>query len=280
MKRVLLSIGLVILIIVSFRFSILWGLLSGHTSLFDNQDSETNVMTFNESGQRDTVNYELDAFKKLDVSRAIDVTVYSSDEYKVILSVNERLADDVIVKVDGDTLKMSVKNSIDSIFSNEVSAEVYMPIISEIDLSSASDMTIDEDMAFEDHLKMDVDSASKLILYGNVQKADIEVGGASDLYGSIQADEMKLEIHGASKAEIEGYSDRLDLDLSGASDANMDQFEANELKADISGASKAHLVVRESLESEVSGASDLLYEGNPSLKNISTDVSSQLRQVN
>jgi hypothetical protein len=74
-------------------------------------------------------------------------------------------------------------------------------------------------------------------------------------------------VAGASKVSLSQFSNQqISANVSGASE--LDAFSMSSKKAiiDVLGASKAKISVTDNLEANVSGASQLLYRGNPSLK--------------
>ncbi len=283
MRKFLVTALVVILVVVSFRFTILWQLFSGHSGIHILGDGTngSEIENITEVGDKETVNYELDRdFDHLDISRAVEAYVHFADEYKVILNVDKKISNNVIVKVEDDTLVISVENRIHSINRDQIVVDIYMPQVSGLKVSEASKVTIDQEMVYSDNLDIDVEEASKLDLYATSENVDIEVNSASKLSGSIDSENLQLDILEASKVDLVGQAENLELDVSDASHAKMDEFQANNLKAELSSASNAELKVKDTLESKITGASDLSYEGNPSLDNIDTDFISHLRQVN
>jgi hypothetical protein len=96
----------------------------------------------------------------------------------------------------------------------------------------------------------------------NIEK--VQTSGASKLSASgISNDEFSLDTSGASKIALAGTTQHLNIDVSGAS--NIDAEALNAIRADIdaSGASKIAVSVSGELHSSASGASRIVYTGDP-----------------
>lgn len=108
---------------------------------------------------------------------------------------------------------------------------------------------------------------------------NIDLSGASELKGDMEADRLIVKLTGASLARLSGKTNELQLNSSGASDFKSPGLSTESCIADISGASDADVTVTNSLKVKASGASDFNYRGNPLKTQIeksgSSDVSSK-----
>lgn len=94
--------------------------------------------------------------------------------------------------------------------------------------------------------------------------SSLEVSGASELTANnIKTDVLTVDSSGASKVYINGEAAKLNADVSGATKIDAEKLTVAEANVDASGASKVTLNVTGTLNSEASGASKILYTGNP-----------------
>jgi hypothetical protein len=82
--------------------------------------------------------------------------------------------------------------------------------------------------------------------------------------------QLNLDISGASSLRLYGLGDELEAKVSGASTLSAFDYPVRESILDASGASHAKVTVSDDLDVIATGASSILYRGNPS---ITTNVS-------
>ena len=201
------------------------------------------------SGRRVTVNEELSGFSKVDASSAFEVEVTSSDEYSVLLTVDEKVEPYLDVRVEGDTLHIGVQP--DPTFagaSQPLTAQVSMPRLTGVALSGASNATVEG--------------------FASDERLDVDLSGASHLKGEIEAGAVRFEVSGASILTLSGAGGQTTLEVSGASQANLQQFAVADASIKLSGASRAAVNASGKIDADVSGASTLHYTGTPTMGSI------------
>lgn len=80
---------------------------------------------------------------------------------------------------------------------------------------------------------------------------------------NVRADNFELDLNGASKVSLQGEAATFVADMSGASNLDAENFLTAKTVVEASGASKAAVFVTETLTADASGASKILYTGNP-----------------
>ena len=227
----------------------------------------------------------------ISASSVFEVEVSKSNVGRVTVTAPKRTLEHLIVKYDNGTLKLRVENGY-SFSSNKpargknlrgpVKVTVEAIKLSKIDLSGASSLTLkdsfNEDECFIDlsgaskaklnnlsarKIKYDVSGASNLIQSGSFTEADIDASGASKVKITGNIVNLTADISGASSVDVDGKGESVNVDASGASHFNGEDFTVNSAKVDLSGASKGRVRVLKSIKGELSGASKLIYSGNP-----------------
>ena len=93
---------------------------------------------------------------------------------------------------------------------------------------------------------------------------NLQISGASRVsVTGLDNDSLNVDSSGASKISCEGRTKNLIADLSGASNFDGEKFNADKASIDGSGASKATINVKNDLRADMSGASKVVYYGNP-----------------
>lgn len=104
----------------------------------------------------------------------------------------------------------------------------------------------------------------------------VDLSGASDMKGKIDAKTLKVEISGASSATISGNAPTLDVQATGASDFKGYDLITNFCDAKASGASSINITVNKELNADASGASSVRFKGDGLIRDIKTSGASNV----
>ena len=167
------------------------------------------------------------------------------------------LAEYLDVRVRGNELQVAMKRSHSYSPSDDgMRAVISMPELTGLDLSGASEATLSG--------------------FSSQKDLSIDLSGASELKGQITAANVAFDLSGASEMSLKGTGQHGKLDLSGASQAALFEFQLQSAQANLSGASKAKVHVVKRLDISASGASDLIYAGEPEMGMVSTSGASSV----
>ena len=204
------------------------------------------------SGVTKVLTKEVSAFDKVDVSGAIDVIVNIGNKSEVVIEADSAIMPYVVTEVKDRELRIYNKGIIGSFNfkNNKIVVTITTPSILELESSGACDVTIND-------LKTDMFKVS--------------LSGACDLIGSFECNVLDFESSGSSDSKLKGKVKDCNIELSGASDIKALDLEVDNLKIEGSGSSNVEINVQNSLDVELSGASELRYKGEP--KYIKTDMS-------
>lgn len=204
------------------------------------------------SGVTKVLTKEVSAFDKVDVSGAIDVIVNIGNKSEVVIEADSAIMPYVVTEVKDRELRIYNKDIIGfyNFKNNKILVTITTPSILELESSGACDVTIND-------LKTDMFKVS--------------LSGACDLIGSFECNVLDLEASGSSDSKLRGKVKNCNIELSGACDIKALDLEVDSLKIEGSGSSNVEITVQNSLDVELSGASELRYKGEP--KYIKTDMS-------
>lgn len=137
-------------------------------------------------------------------------------------------------------------------------------------------------IAVPDLNKIEAGSASNIITEGVLKAAnlDIALSGASDFRGHVEVDFLKLAASGSSDIYIKGKADRVEVALSGASDFNGRALVVRVCEIAASGSSDAQISVIEQIKASASGSCDIVYYGNPKVKEHAATRGASIKQRN
>ncbi|MCF8268228.1 MAG: DUF2807 domain-containing protein [Ignavibacteriales bacterium] len=109
-----------------------------------------------------------------------------------------------------------------------------------------------------------------LVIYTKSLEALVCSGANKVEATDLKSDEFNLEVSGAGDTKIAGECRNFTVSISGAGNLEAADFKAKKVHISISGAGNAEIYAAEGIDATVSGASKLIYYGNP--KDVDTDI--------
>ena len=187
------------------------------------RDAQT--VKFNGPVVTDTLN--LKDFQTILVNGQGDVTFVQDDEFLVVLTANEGVAEKLDCRVEKGTLILEPEKEY-RIRAKKYAFEVHAPYLTRLTVNGAADLKLGP-YADEEDLRLEVNGAGDVSCQQvNVPKLKIVVNGAGDIDAlDIQVDELVVEVNGAGDAKLTGEARKAILHLSGAGD-----IDASRLKTD------------------------------------------------
>ncbi|MBI5034209.1 MAG: DUF2807 domain-containing protein [Chloroflexi bacterium] len=207
------------------------------------------------SGKLTTKNFEFADFQSVDVGSTFQADVSQSDTFSVSITADDNLFD--YIKVDKSGSKLSIRFDYRGGYTRgTLKAKITMPTLEALRISGASTGNVSE--------------------FKLSKPATLDASGASTLIGSFVADRIDVHVSGASKANLQGNANAADLKADGASTLNLNDFSLDSASVSLSGASNARISVKSKLDYNLSGASHLTYDGNPTIGRSSSSGASSV----
>jgi hypothetical protein len=202
--------------------------------------------------------FDLARFTQVAAGSAFAVEITGGDTYSVTVMVNENLLDQLDVSVSGSTLRIYLKPGLGITGKATMQAKVTMPGLAGLDLSGATRTTVAG--------------------FNSEQPLDIKVSGASTLRGDMTSGDARVDASGASTVALQGGAQDMNVKASGASTVDFGRFSSQDTTVDASGASRVTVSPSGQLDVEASGASTVLYVGEPAGQRVNTSGASTVRQ--
>jgi len=204
----------------------------------------------------------LSGFHAIKISNAFTVYISQGNEDAVAISASKaEYKAKIITKVENGILIIRFDD--DKKFwkgwngdKQRLTAYVSIKKIDRLDVSGACDIFFEDGISSED--------------------LNVELSGASDLKGKIDAKKLSFNVSGASDATISGNAAELSIDASGASDFKGYELVTNYCTAEASGASSVNITVNKELNAKASGASSVRFKGEGLIRDIKTSGSSNV----
>jgi hypothetical protein len=217
------------------------------------------VRTITGSGDVVTREEAIADFDKVDVSHAFHVDISQGDTFSVVVRVDDNLVEYLQVVKRGETLKIGLEPGLTpSVQDATMEAEVTMPELVGLELSGAVHATITG--------------------FKSTKPLDVNLSGASDLRGDIEAGDATFDASGASRVTLNGSAGNVSVEGSGASHIDLSDFAVADAGVKLSGASTATVNASGTLDVDASGASDVYYLGDPRMGDIQTSGASSVKR--
>lgn len=175
----------------------------------------------------------------------------------------EVTADENILKyirsdVEGDTLKLGVKDLINILPSRDITFHLTVKDLSSVETSGMGNIEIDS---------------------LNTSQLWLKISGTGKVtISNLQAQTFDLEISGMGDARVAGKVDSQSIQISGTGNYRAEALSSREADIKISGTGHALVWVMDSLNLDLSGTGDLAYYGEPVL-NTSISGAGTLRSL-
>jgi hypothetical protein len=217
------------------------------------------ILAFNISvnAQESTEEREMKGFDAIKVSGAFDIKLIQGKEEKVVISGEERYMDNVKTEVVGNTLKVYLRPTVRNL-NESYEVVIYFKDLTMIQASGAVDIDAEKKLRFD--------------------KLEVYCSGATDINVEMSLNRLEMDLSGASEVDLTGQAKYAKLDVNGASEFDAEAFKIGECHLELSGASEADIHVVGRLEADVSGASDLVYYGDPEEVHIDESGISEVRK--
>ncbi len=145
-----------------------------------------------------TVERDLGSFQNIIAQDGMTVNVSQGEAQQVLVTTNANLTENLITRVENNTLKIDLKNG--AYRSTTFILDIQVPDLNRLRFEDAVDGEL---FMISDEITIEMEDASKLDLRGNADVLTIEMSDASKVYGfDFMANTVNVRSQDASKLEI------------------------------------------------------------------------------
>lgn len=205
---------------------------------------------------------DLSGFDRIEVKNGIELFLVQDDRETVAVSARETEARDrIVTRVSNGTLYIYY----------DLKGGLRWPL----------NMKLKAYVSFRSLKGLSASGACNVFLEGRIRAESfrLELSGASDFTGAIEAGTLDVDQSGSSDCQLTGKARILKLDVGGASETKAFDLQADEATVKVSGASDVHLTVNGTLSASASGASDIRYKGKGVIKSIQSGTASSVKKI-
>jgi hypothetical protein len=185
--------------------------------------------------------YTIVDFDRLEMGDAFNIEVEQGDFFEVTARGDRRNIEDLLVNTEGSSLVIRYRGNGNR--RHQTYIRITMPELVSVNFSGASD--------------------SQVLGFNAAGRLDVYLSGASVCQLNTDAEDLHAVVSGASYLNLKGEGGAIHVRLSGASVLKAFNFPISEADVSASGASFGNVTVSDKLDAVASGASTILYRGNP-----------------
>jgi hypothetical protein len=208
------------------------------------------------NGKVNSSEIKVAGFSKLQISDNLNVLIIPYDTEKVVIEADENIVNIIKVEQKDSVLKIFTDRKIRMARSKKVI--VYSNKLNQIEVSSASNITCGDSL-ISDHLKVVANSAANVKIFGHFNLLEVEASSASEVtLGGIT---LELNVNISSAAELHAF--------------NLTAEKANVVAT---SAADARVYVTGEAWFDASSAADIIYRGNPAIRNIQSSSAGDIKK--
>lgn len=200
----------------------------------------------------DQQNRNVPSFSKIAVSSGIDLYLVQSETESVKVEADADWIDQIITEVEGETLKIYIKNRSNWEWGWNKPRKVYVNFddLTSLDASAGADVTADGKI--------------------KTQRLTVSISSGADVtLANLEATELHIDSSSGADAKISGTVQTLFADASSGSDIDCANLDADTCTASASSGADIIVWANQSLTANASSGGDVEYKGDPKQKNIS-----------
>jgi hypothetical protein len=208
-------------------------------------DNEFNV-TVRGNGNLLTSKKTVFTFEKIITSGSVEVRYYASEEYRVVVTIDENLHEYLEIFTRNNTLNIGFKRNVSFSRITKYFVEVYCPFLTGI--SSEGDI---------DFEGMDTITTSTFRM---------TISGSGKIKSAIECESFSAKISGFGEMTITGSSKDARIDISGSGIFSGENFITKNTTVNIDGFGIVYVFVIDNLKANISGSGTLYYWGDPKVE--------------
>ena len=199
-------------------------------------------------------------FHAVQVAGGIDLLLTSGEEAVAVSASENKYRDKIKVEVENGVLKISYDDKSKFSFGDKKNLKAYV-----------SYKTLD---------KLSAVGGCDVVVEGSIKSKDLSINiiGGSEFKGNVEVENLNVELIGGSDMEISGWAKKVNIEATGGCDLSGYDLKTDVCEIKSTGASDVDIAVSKEISSNATGASDINYKGNPSVKNIKTSGASSVTQ--
>ena len=205
--------------------------------VYRNYDNSEKVQDF--AGKpMESRDFEVKKFSEIKANSAMKVYIKKAAQQKVVVSSNA--INYIVVSSENGILKVEYNNQNNSINNLNAEITVYTPDFEKLSASSAGQIFINDDFQLN-KLKINLDSAGKVM--GNIfaEKLFVNVSSAAFLESKVQSKIIEIDASSASKVNLSGSTEEIKINANSVAKINLENLKYKNIQQESSSLAKIYV---------------------------------------
>ena len=228
------------------------------------------------SGNLQARDMDFNGFDAVEIGDFFVVDIIQSDSYKVSITVDDNIFKYLDISQDGRTLRIGLKKALRSYKNITLKAEITMPQIQRLVMSTETTGTIRGFNIKHDFELMLSEFSSLNFSDMATKNLSLVLADKSQVNGDITVEDVILKISKFSEVRLVGSATNLVATVSDVSSLELARFVVNNANVTLSDFSAASLNLTGRLDAQLRDSSNLFYTGTPTVGSIYVDDFSRI----
>lgn len=239
------------------------------------------------------VTRNVENFTRIDMRGAGEIQLTQGQDFSFVIIADEEMHNIITTEIQSETLIIDFEKGRQSHkTSGKIVYEIAMPLVAgvriagggalkseriggksfQMDLPGGSSVDIDTIAVMDYRLRI---SGGAKIMTKRVQASHVEIeapGSLTMTIDSLEADHLDMTIQGTANIDLAGRVISQNLSLAGVGNIKAGELDSKHATVRSSGLGNVTLLVRDVLDVKLSGAGQVRYYGNPSVKKSITGI--------
>jgi hypothetical protein len=198
------------------------------------------------SGNMVKRNLDINDFSGVKAAGPIDIEVKQASDYKVSIEADDNIIDLIIIRKEGNSLLVKLKDHIHIKNSSNIKVAVELPNLKSVDVAGSGNIR-------------------SVGTIENSDKIDVAIAGSGDVYLEVRTPLVSSSVAGAGKSLIKGETKKLDVDIAGSGDVDASGLKSEEVDVNIGGSGNVKVFASLKLDVSIAGSGDVVYYGSPEI---------------
>ncbi len=190
-------------------------------------------------------------FHAVEVSGGINLYLSSGDDAVAVSAADKEVRDHIVTEVKNGVLKIYLdwkKGFMFSLHGRSIKAYVSCKSLEALSASGGSDIMVDGTISSD--------------------KLSLSFSGGSDFNGKVAVGSLAIDQSGGSDVHMSGHAATISISASGGSDFGGYDLISDKCTINASGGSDINITANKEISAEASGASDVSWKGNATVKKV------------
>lgn len=207
------------------------------------------------NGERERETREHEGFVAVENEGELAVQVRKAHDFRVVVSIDSNLLDNVKTRVRGDTLVIDHNVNFNDIVSGP-HVIIDMPELRSVQVRGSGDLHAET--------------------FDEADPVRLELSGSGDLHFAGSAPRIDATLEGSGDLHLEGSSDYLDVEVHGDGDVDARELDAAGARLQVDGSGDIDATVNGDVDAEVNGSGDVNLYGDVDLQRSDEDGSGDI----